>query len=201
MALIAKPEGPLESDADCPGRNIPALAENVWHRLMVSDVLGSKWGGTDPMCPIGYLRAPTFSFYGWNTEVAKRLATYHIPTLILHGLDDKITPPSNAECTFKALTRVTTPVTDNNVVLVQLEGAAHALLWEGCYGARCDDGDPNTIPYGGKSQMKSQIWFGPYSTVSAALIEWVNNGAFYRNQKGCFKINKSGIVGSVTCPQ
>ena len=63
---------------------------------------------------------------------------------------------------------------------------------EDCSGARCDDGDPNTTPYGGNSQ----IWAGPHSTTAAALIEWVKHGTFNGAGSGRFVINDSGIVSN-----
>lgn len=135
------------------------------------------------MNPTGLLRAPTFSNYGWNTEVA---AMFTIPTLVLHGLNDSTSPPSNSDNIFNALTSVT------NKLLVQVKCAGHALGWEGCSGPRCDDGNPNTTPYGGNSQ----IWAGPYSTVAAALIEWVKHGTFNGADSGRFVINESGVVSN-----
>jgi hypothetical protein len=64
------------------------------------------------------------------------------------------------------------------------------MMWEGCSGARCDDGNPHTKPYGGHSQK----WAGPYSTVAAALIEWVKHGTFNGAESGRFVINESGVV-------
>jgi pimeloyl-ACP methyl ester carboxylesterase len=193
MALFAKSGGELapEDDSGCPGRVITGLNDALWEQLMKRDVLGRKWGGSVPMNPDGRLRAPTFSNYGWNPEVAGKLK---IPTLILHGLDDKTIPPSNAKNIFDAL-----PSVNNNKVLVQVKCASHAILWDGCTDPtssarrRCDDGDPNTKPYGGSSQ----IWAGPYSTVSAALIEWVRHGTFNGAENGRFVINESGIVGAL----
>jgi pimeloyl-ACP methyl ester carboxylesterase len=167
----------------CDGITIPGLADDVWERIMQNEVLGHNWGGTDPMNPTGLLRAPTYSSYGWNAEVA---ANFTIPTLVLHGLNDGTSPPSNSDHIFDALTHVT------DKLLVQVKCGGHNMFWDGCAGARCDDGDPHTKPYGGHSQK----WAGPYSTVNAALIEWVKRGTFNGAGSGRFVINESGVVSN-----
>jgi pimeloyl-ACP methyl ester carboxylesterase len=185
LALFGLPGGgtPLEGGSACAGRTIPGLADNVREQLIQSDVLGRNWGGNDPTNPTGLLRAPTFSNYGWNPGVA---ATFTIPTLVLHGFLDDQFPLSNSDHIYDSLTSVT------NKALVQLQCASHPMMWEGCSGARCDDGDPNTTPYGGNSQ----VWAGPYSTVAAALIEWVKHGTFNGAGSGRFVINESGVVSN-----
>ena len=185
LALFGLPGGetPQEGDSACAGRSIPGLADNLREQLIQSDVLGRDWGGNDPTNPTGLLRAPTFSNYGWNPAVA---ATFTIPTLVVHGFLDDLLPLSNSDHIYDSLTSVT------NKALVQVKCAGHAMGWEGCSGARCDDGDPNTTPYGGNSQ----VWAGPYSTVIAALIEWVKHGTFNGAGSGRFVINESGVVSN-----
>ncbi len=170
-------------EAVCTGRLSPGVTDDLWEQYMKLDVLGRDWGGTDPGNPDGLLRSPTFSNYGSNPAVA---ATFTIPTLVLHGLDDLIAPRQNSDDLFNALTSVT------NKVLVQMGCGGHAMQMEGCAGARCDDGDPNTTPYGGNSQ----IWAGPHSTTVAALIEWIKHGTFNGAGSGRFVINDSGIVNN-----
>jgi pimeloyl-ACP methyl ester carboxylesterase len=184
---VNQPEG----DSNCPGRGIPGLKDELWKQLMDHEELGRNWGEIDPVTkkPVGRLRAPTFSNYGWNPTVA---GEFTIPTLVLHGLKDATSPPSNSHNIFNALTKVT------NKVLVQVECAGHAMLWEGCLDdpksdrKRCNDGNDNTKPYGGDSQ----VWAGPYSTVTAALIEWVKHGTFNGASNGHFVINESGVVSN-----
>ena len=185
MALFGRGQllPPAQDPPGCDGKTIPGLTDDVWEQLMQNDVLGRNWGGSDPANPTGLLRAPTFSNYGWNPDVA---ANFTIPTLLLHGLNDDASPPSNSDHIFDALTRVT------DKALVQVKCAGHSMVWEGCAGARCNDGDPHTKPYGGHSQK----WAGPYSTVNAALIEWVNDGTFNGARGGRFVINESGVVGN-----
>jgi pimeloyl-ACP methyl ester carboxylesterase len=191
MALFDKSsvDQPL-GDSECAGRAIPGLENELWNQLMDHEGLGKGWGEIDPATdmPVGRLRAPTFSNYGWNPTVA---GEFTIPTLVLHGLKDSTSPPSNSDNIFNALKNVT------NKVLVQVKCAGHAMLWEGCLDdpeskhKRCDDGKRNTKPYGGGD---SDVWAGPYSTVTAALIEWVKEGTFNRAGSGRFIINESGVV-------
>lgn len=172
---------PPQDPPGCGGKTIPGLADDVWEQVMQNDLLGRNWGGDDPLNPTGLLRAPTFSSYGWNIAVAE---TFTIPTLVLHGLNEDVSPPSNSDHIFDALTHVT------DKLLVQMKCTGHNMFWEGCAGARCDDRAPHTKPYGGHSQK----WAGPYSTVNAALIEWVKHGTFNGAQSGRFVINESGVV-------
>jgi pimeloyl-ACP methyl ester carboxylesterase len=183
LALFPLPGGePSQGDdSACSGRAIPGLNDDLREQLIKLDVLSRDWGGNDPTNPTGLLRAPTFSNYGWNPAVA---ATFTIPTLVLHGFLDDQVPLSNSDHIYDALTSVP------NKTLVQLKCAVHAMMWEGCSGARCDDGNPHTKPYGGHSQK----WAGPYSTVAAALIEWVKHGTFNGAESGRFVINESGVV-------
>jgi pimeloyl-ACP methyl ester carboxylesterase len=185
MALFGRAGGetPQGDDSDCPGRAIPGLADDLWEQLMERDGLGRNWGGNDPTNPTGLRRVPTYSNYGWNPAVA---ATFTIPTLVLHGFNDELLPLSNSDHIYDALTSVT------NKALVQMKCASHAMMWNGCSGARCNDGDPHTKPYGGNSQK----WAGPYSTVNAALIEWVKHGTFNGAGSGRFVINESGVVSN-----
>jgi pimeloyl-ACP methyl ester carboxylesterase len=185
LAVFGLPGGGTSQgdDSACAGRVIPGLADDLREQLIKLDPLGRGWGGNDPGNPTGLLRSPTFSNYGWNPAVA---STFTIPTLVLHGFLDDQTPLSNSDHIYDALTSVTSKA------LVQVQCAGHAMLWEGCAGARCDDGDPNTTPYGGNSQT----WAGPYSTVNAALIEWVKHGTFNGAGSGRFVINGSGVVSN-----
>ena len=180
---------PPQDPPGCGGKTIPGLADDVWEQLMQNDVLGSQWGVATPGRPPGLLRAPTFSSYGWNTEVAAS-SNFTIPTLVLHGLNDGTSPPSNSDHIYHALTRVT------NKVLVQVKCTGHSMFWEGCSGPRCDNTGSNSLPYGGDSP----IWAGPYSTINAALIEWVKHGTFNGASNGRFVINESGIVTKGVSP-
>jgi pimeloyl-ACP methyl ester carboxylesterase len=167
----------------CTGRVISNVTEEFWGQVKALDSLGAEWGGSDPDNPTGLLRGPTFTNYGFNPSV---VATFTLPTLILQGAEDGTVPRANADNIFNSLTSI------SNKVLVQVECSGHQFPLEGCSLARCDDGDPNTTPYG----QDSQIWAGPYSTVAAALIEWIKYGTFDGSECGQFNVNPSGVVSS-----
>jgi hypothetical protein len=114
-------------------------------------------GDTDPAHPSGVLRSPTFSAYGWNTDVAAQLIP---PTLVMQGLDGTDIPggTGNAPAIYHAL-----PTSMTNKVLVQLDCATHAMMWEGCSNARrCIPA--SGIPYGGPPDRP---WACPHATIKA----------------------------------
>ncbi len=61
-----------------------------------------------------------------------------------------------------------------NKVLVQVQCASHALVWEG--------GAP-----GG-------AWAGPHYTLKEALIEWIKSGKFKGHENGSFTVNERGVA-------
>jgi pimeloyl-ACP methyl ester carboxylesterase len=153
------------------------------------DPLGASWGGTGPT-PSGLRRSPTFSRYGWNSEVAGALT---IPTLVLQAADDGNVPKVASETTYAALTQVA------NKVLLQVECGSHNAYFESCgRGAACADEDPLTTPYG--QPLESQSWEGPRRTFAAALIEWVKSGAINGQPNGQYCVNATGVIGSGLCP-
>lgn len=109
-----------------------------------------------------------------------------VPALIVQGLEDTVVPtgPGTATAIFNAL-----PASLTNKVLVQVECASHALLWEGCAGARCTPA--SGTPYGG---MPGVPWQGPHSTVKAALVEWIEHGTFDGAASGRFVVDASGVA-------
>jgi pimeloyl-ACP methyl ester carboxylesterase len=190
-------------EAQCTGRVTPEVINAFWDQIMELDPLGDTWGGTVPNVydengellvnnSSGLLRSPTFTRNGWNTEVA---ATFTLPTLLLHAADDNVALPGNADNMFNALTSV------ENKVLVKVDCSSHQFIGEACSGARCDDQDPNTTPYG--QVPEDQAWMGPHHTIAAALIEWIKDGKFNDSKCGQFAVNPSGIVTAVPtdhCP-
>jgi pimeloyl-ACP methyl ester carboxylesterase len=173
-----------ERDAVCAGHRVEGGTDYAWAQLMDHDVVGRSWGGTDPADPAGVLRSPTFSAYGWNTDVAAQLIP---PTLVMQGLDDTDIPggTGNAPAIYHAL-----PTSMTNKVLVQLDCATHAMMWEGCSNApRCSPA--SGIPYGGPPDRP---WAGPHSTIKAALIEWITNGTFDGAGLGTSVVDASGVA-------
>ncbi|MER7000953.1 hypothetical protein [Streptomyces sp. NPDC000410] len=80
-----------------------------------------------------------------------------------------------------------------NKLLVQVQCASHAQIFEGCSGPRCTP-DSGT-PYGGRP---GEPWAGPHATLKAALIEWIKNGTFNGAANGQFTVDASGVASSGT---
>jgi pimeloyl-ACP methyl ester carboxylesterase len=170
--------------APCEGQIIPGTQEEVWRQTMEHETVGREWA--DPTHPDGLNRAPTFSGYGWNPHVAGQLKL-STPTLVMQGLKDGVLPPPTGPGTGQAIYDALPGPWMTNKVLVQVECASHALLWEGCAGARCTP--TSGRPYGGPAP-----WAGPHATFKAALIEWIKSGTFNGAANGSFKVDGSGVV-------
>jgi hypothetical protein len=151
---------------------------------MEHETVGREWGGDNPTSPTGLNRAPTFSGYGWNPYVAGQLST---PTLVMQSLNDGILPtgpwpgqagPGTGRAIYDALHRtliLPQGASMPNKVLVEVECASHALLWEG-----------------------SATWAGPHTTFKEALIEWIKNGKFQGKDSGSFIVNESGMASAAS---
>lgn len=140
-----------------PSRRPEAFAKQA--KLL--DPIGAKWGGTDTSSPTGLIRSPTFTNSGWNKDVAKAIT---IPTLVLHGTDDKTIPLTNAIHIYDALT---VP----KKVLVEINCASHLMQYE-------------TAP----------AWEGPHRAIADAVIDWVGKGTFSTRSDGHFRIDCGGRV-------
>jgi pimeloyl-ACP methyl ester carboxylesterase len=156
----------------CPGRIIDGTKEQVWRQTMEHETVGREWGTTG-----GLNRAPTFSGYGWNRFVARKLRT---PTLVMQGLEDGVLPtgPGTGRAIYGYL-----PAPEENVfnkVLVEVECASHVMQWEGCDGGGFADCTP------------------PYVTFQEALIEWIKSGTFNGNANGPFYVNPSAESSAAT---
>jgi hypothetical protein len=81
------------------------------------------------------------------------------------------------------------PAAMPNKVLVRVDCASHALVWEGCAGDRCTPA--SGTPYGG---TPGAPWAGPHATLKAALIEWIHDGKFKGQKNGSFIVNESGVA-------
>jgi hypothetical protein len=104
----------------------------------------------------------------------------------MQGHDDTDIPggTGNAPAIYHAL-----PTSMTNKVLVQLDCATHAMMWEGCSNAR------RCIPAAGiPGGPPDRPWAGPHSTIKAALIEWITNGTFDGAGIGTFVIDASGVA-------
>ena len=88
----------------------------------------------------------------------------------MQGLDETDIPggTGNAPAIYDAL-----PTSMTNKVLVQLDCATHALMWEGCSNA------PRCIPASGIPTAVRPIGHGQARIPrSRPLIEWITNGTF-----------------------
>jgi len=165
---------PATSTAVCNGRILLSTQQKVWDQNMENDTMGRAWGPTPWLgsgtSTDGLNRAPTFSGYGWNADVAGQLST---PTLVMQGLEDGILPtppgPATGPAIFNSL-----KVAENKV-LVKVACASHALPWEGCDGVGCKP---------------------PHATLKEALIEWIRKGKFNNHANGSFTVNEKGQVTS-----
>jgi pimeloyl-ACP methyl ester carboxylesterase len=193
--LWRMPGEPLGCESACSGHIIPGTQERVWCKTLELDTLGRRWGGDDPNFPTGLNRAPTFSGYGWTTRVAGRL---NKPTLVTQGLEDTVVPTGvgSGRAIYNALHKDLNlpPAAMPNKVLVRVDCASHALVWEGCAGDRCKpaSGTPyGEAPWGGGSH-----WAGPHATLKAALIEWITGRepTFNGQKNGSFIVNESGVA-------
>jgi len=177
----------------CSGHIIPGTQEQVWCQTLEQETLGLGWGGDDARYPTGLNRAPTFSGYGWNNAVAGQLSK---PTLVIQGLKDTGLPagPDTGGAIYAALHKGLhlPPESMPNKVLVQVECASHALVWEGCAGDRCRPAPGTGTPYGGPPGRAT--WAGPHATLKAALIEWITSETFNDARSGSFIIDQSGVV-------
>jgi pimeloyl-ACP methyl ester carboxylesterase len=97
--------------AKCPDQIEPGMPDRIWELSKEYDPLGMTWGP-------GVMRAPTRTYWGWNTEEAKRIK---VPTLIMLGEFDGLNA-SNKEL-YEDLG------TDNKVFL-SIPCGSHFLVWE-----------------------------------------------------------------------
>jgi pimeloyl-ACP methyl ester carboxylesterase len=187
-------------DAKCPGYTDSTAGADLGAQFLEDDEIGSQWGGMVAGQPTGVVRAPTFSTYGFNEEVAAKLT---VPTLVIQGLDDTTLPPPAAgkaghlhSCAlYNAL-----PDAVTNKVLVELDCASHTLVYQGCRADPMPDrcqGHDGVTPYG---QAAGEGWQGPHAAVVAAMVEWIRSSTFTVPGRapattGKFYVSLSGVTG------
>src|SRR5215217_1829276 len=159
---------PVNTDPQaCPGRVIDDTKQQVWDQTMEQDTVGSQWG-TSPWSGSGSTgglnRTPTFSRYGWNKDVAKQMSK---PTLVIQGLQDGTLSTTTGTGTGRTIYNSLTSTP--NKVLVEVECASHALMWEG-----------------------ADSWAGPHDMFNKALIEWIKSGTFNGAANGQFIVDEGG---------
>lgn len=102
--------------AKCPDQIEPGMPDRIWELSKQHDPLGMSWGP-------GVMRAPTRTYWGWNTEEAKRIK---VPTLVMLGEFDELNA-SNKDL-YQDLG------TDNKV-FISIACGSHFLVWEKNHGA------------------------------------------------------------------
>lgn len=185
-SIVSGPTMPPGRAEVCTGHRIPGTQEQLWNQMMEEDPLGRTWGGTGPATTVGVHRSPTFSLYGWNTEVAQQLTT---PALVIHGTDDTVADPDAAPAIYENLGSA-------RKILVQVECGSHLFHLSGCSGDRCTS--RAGVPYGGRP---GDPFAGPYSTYQTALIEWITRGTFNNARSGRFEVDDSGVAHRAGRPQ
>jgi pimeloyl-ACP methyl ester carboxylesterase len=174
--LWRMPTERVEREAACPGHIIPGTQEEVWKQTMEHDTVGRRWGGNNPHDTDGLNRADVLRL---RLEPRSRGAAEH--THARHAGSqghDRANRAGAGAAIYEALYEAL-PASTTNKVLVQVDCASHALLWEGCAGERCTP--LSGTPYGG---TPGAPWEGPHATFKAALIEWVKYGKFNGQENG-----------------
>ena len=95
----------------CDGQVEPGMSEHIWKLNIDHDPVGATWGS-------GGLRAPTRTYWGWNTNSAKKI---NIPTLIMVGEEDDLLA-SNRD--------LHEDLGSPNKVLLAVSCATHFVVWE-----------------------------------------------------------------------
>ena len=128
---------------DCPAQQDSEIRDAIWASIRARNArhaVGATWGPPD-----GLSRFPIVTRWGWNMAAAMRVRT---PMLVIHGLRDATVPPA-----FSVAIASSSPL--DNRVLVEIQCASHALLWEGCSEPFCSS---------------------PYKIVAKQIGEWVLGG-------------------------
>jgi pimeloyl-ACP methyl ester carboxylesterase len=97
----------------CPAQYEPAALDSVWSEMLLSDPVGSTWGG-------GVRRAPQVTTWGWTTSVVSKTQT---PTLMISGAHDKQVNPDRVRELYADLG-------SPKKVFVDLACSSHNAMWE-----------------------------------------------------------------------
>ena len=97
--------------AKCPDQIEPGMPDRIWELSKEHDPLGMTWGP-------GVMRAPTRTYWGWNTEEAKLVK---VPTLIMLGEFDELNASNK---------QLYEDLGSDNKVFVSIPCGSHFLVWE-----------------------------------------------------------------------
>jgi pimeloyl-ACP methyl ester carboxylesterase len=97
--------------AKCPDQIEPDMPDRIWELSKKHDPHGMTWGP-------GVMRAPTRTYWGWNTEEAKRIK---VPTLVMLGEFDELNASNK---------QLYEDLGTDNKVFVSIPCGSHFLVWE-----------------------------------------------------------------------
>jgi len=102
--------------AKCADQIEPGMPDRIWQLSQQHDPEGMTWGP-------GVMRAPTRTYWGWNTEEAKRIK---VPTLVMLGEFDELNPSNK---------QLYEDLGSDNKVFISIACGSHFLVWEKNHGA------------------------------------------------------------------
>jgi len=100
-----------EANIRCEGQVEPGIQAVVWRQTVLTDPVGASWGP-------GGLRAPTRTYWGWNTPAA---ATITVPTLVMAGEFDRL---------FASNVEIYEDLGADSKVFLDIRCASHFMAWE-----------------------------------------------------------------------
>jgi pimeloyl-ACP methyl ester carboxylesterase len=154
--------------AACPGQQDPAIQDPFWAAIKARDPVGSGWGPQ----PSGLSRYPIVPRFDWNVTVTGKI---EVPALVMNGLKDSVVPPIRSVEIYNSLA-------STSKVIVQLDCASHALLWEGCSGESC---------------------VAPHESVQTHVGDWILTGMVFASpghREGSFETTAHGILKQTAAP-
>ena len=152
----------------CPGQQDPAIQDPFWATIKARDPVGSSWGPQ----PSGLSRYPIVPRFDWNPTVTSKI---EVPALVMNGLKDSVVR-------VNASVEIYNSLASTSKVLIQLDCASHALLWEGCSGAGC---------------------VAPHESVQMHVGDWILTGMVFASpghDNGSFETAADGTLMQTAAP-
>ena len=152
----------------CPGQQDPAIQDPFWAAIKARDPVGSGWGSQ----PSGLSRYPIVPRFDWNATVTNKI---EVPALVMNGLKDSVVPPIRSVEIYNSLA-------STSKVIVQLDCASHALLWENCSGESC---------------------VAPHESVQMHVGDWILTGMVFASpghHNGSFETATDGTLSQTAAP-
>src|SRR5712691_9634291 len=152
----------------CPGQQDPAIQDPFWATIKARDSVGPSWGPQ----PSGLSRYPIVPRFDWNPKVTSKI---EVPALVMNGLKDSVVR-------VNASVEIYNSLASTSKVIVQLDCASHALLWEGCSGAGC---------------------VAPHESVQMHVGDWILTGMVFASpghDNGSFETAADGTLMQTAAP-